>query len=702
MIGNILLYLTIVLTIASIISISKRYLSKPLIIGQSIISVFMMGYMIWALVSDNFQIRYVFHHSEKALPWIYKISALWAGDSGSLILWSAIISIVLLFLVLKKKTDSKTMITVLIFQLFVLSSIVFTNPFAMSSKSFIDGQGLNLLLKNFWMLSHPPITFIAYSLMIVPFGLTLNFALSKNQSADSWRDQIKPWILATWLFLGVGIVFGAIWSYEVIGWGGYWGWDPVENATLIPWLFLSAALHSLPGNKNTRQNLRSTVGFTLASFVSIVLAVFITRSGILSDVSVHSFSGQPLSIILTILLILSVLASIFVCLKLKDKAEKTEEPPLLSKSFLIGAGNLVVLIFSAVVLVATFWPVITKLIGSNQVISTSFYSVILAPVGILLSAGIAFTPIFKWGKTEKDSLPKKLISPMLVGIIGIWLLYELGVFIPVVIILVFLSAFTLVSNVMQMKALGWKKWGSNIAHIGLSILIVGIVVSSNFQFIKQDILRINQKSEVIADRTLVLNSFSLVNDNGDYEASVSITDVNNNVTEAKLTGIMDKTGSWVVEPFIKRGIVSDVILAPGKPELGILMAPSLGESVDGNGYSLFLTSIDDKSVEVSLADEHDAWVLIFDRNNDDTTELLEPTENLVIYLEEVGKDYVRARITDMRPDVGNTVMLPITFSVKYLISFVWIGMILILIGILWALIMRNRKKETIELERIDA
>ncbi|MEZ4812197.1 MAG: cytochrome c biogenesis protein CcsA [Caldisericia bacterium] len=493
MIGNILLYLTIVLTVVAIFFATKRQLSKSLITAQSIVSIGVMVYMMWALVSDSFQIRYVFHHSEKALPWIYKISALWAGDSGSLILWSAIISIVLLFLVLKKKAEPKTVIVILVFQLFVLASIVFTTPFAVSSKSFVDGQGLNLLLKNFWMLSHPPITFLAYSLMIIPFGITLNFALSKNQSADLWRNQIKPWILATWLFLGVGIVFGAIWSYEVIGWGGYWGWDPVENATLIPWLFLSAALHSLLGNKNTRQNLRSTVGFTLASFVTVVLAVFITRSGILSDVSVHSFTGQPLSIILTILLILSILISIFVYLKLKDKTEKTEEPPLLSKSFLIGSGNLVVLIFSIVILVATFWPVITGFMGSSQVISTSFYSVVLAPVGILLSAGIAFTPIFKWGKTDKDSLPKKLISPMLGGIIGIWLLYELGIFIPVVIILVFISAFTLVSNVMQMRGMDWKRWGSNIAHIGLSILIVGIVVSSNFQFVKQDILRINQK-----------------------------------------------------------------------------------------------------------------------------------------------------------------------------------------------------------------
>jgi cytochrome c-type biogenesis protein CcmF len=690
--GNIFLYGAIFLTLLAIILVKYRVL-KWIVLFQFLASLGMAVILLWALLGNNFAIRYVFHHSSKALPWYYKISALWAGDSGSLILWLVIVSAIGFFICIKKNTEPPVLLTLLVFQLFILASIFVTTPFAIASKTYIDGQGMNLLLRNFWMMSHPPMIFISYALLIVPFGLLIQYAFNKNTSFSQWKKQVTPWILASWLFLGLGIVLGAIWSYEVIGWGGYWGWDPVENASLIPWLLMSGALHALVVSKSSKTNNRSVVGFTLASFVSMIIAVFITRSGILADVSVHSFSGKPISIILTVLLFISIIFSIFLYIKLYKREESGVEPPLMSRLFVVGAGNLVILLFSIIVLVATLWPVFSGFFGEGQVISRHFYSIILAPVGILLSLGLAVVPFLKWSETDLRKFVKRMIGPMFLGIVAIWILFEIGVNGPLFVILTFLTVVAISASFIQMSQIPVKRYGAYIAHIGLAILVVGIVISSNFQSSQQVNLAEGGEAKLAVNWSLTLDDFSITDESGDYTAKITAEDMNGKITSSKIIGLMDNRGSWVVTPSIKRSISHDVIISPGRPEPGILLAPSVSESVSGNGYEFSLVSLDKDNVNMKISFEGDEWEFSSSRVEDGSFEMAEPTEGLSIFLEEVGNDYVRARITDLRPDVGKTVLLPVTLSVKYLISFVWIGMLITLLGILWALFFRLKPKK---------
>ncbi|MEJ2543480.1 MAG: cytochrome c biogenesis protein CcsA, partial [Calditrichaceae bacterium] len=252
-----------------------------------ILIVIASAYLFYLFITYQFQYTYVYGYSSRDLPLGFLISSFWAGQEGSFLFWILMNAFLgFIFIKTSKKYETSGMFFFSLIQLFFLAILIKASPFETFNQIPPDGSGLNPLLQNFWMVIHPPILFIGYAAAAFPFVLAISSLLKKD--FDGWVKHALPWTVFTSLTLGAGIILGAFWAYETLGWGGYWGWDPVENSSLIPWLTVLALLHGLLV-QNMKGSLKKTNYFlSTITFILVIYATFLTRSGVLSDFSVHS------------------------------------------------------------------------------------------------------------------------------------------------------------------------------------------------------------------------------------------------------------------------------------------------------------------------------------------------------------------------------------------------------------------------------
>jgi len=344
-------------------------------------------------LADDFSIEMVRAFSSSDLARSYKISALWAGPEGSLLLWSAFVFLIFgLWRVSFRKDDLKfdalsLAIGSAVCGFFSVILVFVTRPFAPATGSIDEGLGLNPLLQNFWMLSHPPILFVGYSIFLIPFVASIAAVFSDRAEITGLYTQLRKWILAGIIFLGLGIATGAKWSYVELGWGGWWAWDPVENASLLPWLVAVAALHCLVGLRYSRKFRFWTILLVPVPFVLCLVATFITRSGVLQ--SVHSFGGNVIFWVLLLFIILSLVLWISCTIhaaKTVGVALPQLGTPILDRVGLLFWACLVILLFTLAVGVATFLPVISRVFtGSQIVVTRGFYDALASAAGVILA-----------------------------------------------------------------------------------------------------------------------------------------------------------------------------------------------------------------------------------------------------------------------------------------------------------------------------
>ena len=269
---------------------------------------------LWILIfTDDFSVQYVAAYSSTKLPVLYKISAFWAGQQGSFLLWlliHALVGVILVF----RKTPAEALAVYFALEILLVVFVAAKSPFAANPAQVSEGVGLNPLLQDFWMAIHPPIIFAGYALLAVPLSLSLG-ALIKSPASKSWLEPARKWTLIAWSFLGAGIFIGGYWAYKVLGWGGYWAWDPVENSSLVPWLLSAVLLHLI--NLAQKKSAVLPVAHIAAVFAYslVIYGTFLTRSGILGDFSVHSFAGSDVGLTIALanaLVLIGGLAIIFV------------------------------------------------------------------------------------------------------------------------------------------------------------------------------------------------------------------------------------------------------------------------------------------------------------------------------------------------------------------------------------------------------
>jgi cytochrome c-type biogenesis protein CcmF len=463
-----------------------------------------------ALYVKDFGFVYVAQYSSRLLPWYYSLSALWVGQAGSLLLWAwmlAMISVVFRLRSAARRAEERahgydrvsacTFGLLMGYVCFLTATMVFAaDPMAPNISGSDEGMGLSPLLQHPAMLIHPPVVFLGYAGWAVPCAWTLA-ALAVGRLGPEWLRQVRPWAIFAWAVLGSGILLGAQWSYEELGWGGYWAWDPVENASLIPWLTGTAFLHTLMAWR-TRGLLKTTVAaLGVATFGLCNFATFLTRSGIFS--SLHAFSRSPIGWLFLALMLGLVVAGLV--LLAGRRALLAPERPIssvLSCEAMVVVSTVALLLFAGLVTVGTLFVAVSEaLVGRRIVIGPEFYNAALIPTGLVLLAAMAPAPLLQWGSAPSAGRVRALGLAACVAGLGAALSFALGARHPLTVGLagVGLGAAAalgarLVIDVQRRRPdrflvrlaaavrAGRRPYAGFVAHLGFACLALGVTGSS--------------------------------------------------------------------------------------------------------------------------------------------------------------------------------------------------------------------------------
>lgn len=406
---------------ASGIKLNKNSLVKnaqKAIYGQFFLVTISVVFLAYSLITRDFSLKYVAEYSDRQLPMIYTISALWAGQAGSLLFWAWLLTIFnALYVFINRNRQSKLYPYVFtihsVVTLFFLMLVVYTsNPFEKLPHLLPDGYGLNPLLQNPEMIFHPPTLFLGFAGFTLPFAFALA-ALIKGNLSSEWLDQSRNWTLFAWISLTIGNLLGAQWAYVELGWGGYWAWDPVENASLLPWLTGTAFVHSLMVQK-TRDMMRGwNVTLIITTFLLTILGTFITRSGIIS--SVHAFGRSNIGTLF--LVFMGVILTVFLILifwRWQKLQSKTKVESFLSREFSFLLNNFIFIVLMVAILWGTMYPAFTEIfIGKQIALGEIYFNKISVPIGIFLIFLLSVCPLFSWKQTKNNKLIKKAIIPVI-------------------------------------------------------------------------------------------------------------------------------------------------------------------------------------------------------------------------------------------------------------------------------------------------
>jgi cytochrome c-type biogenesis protein CcmF len=443
------------------------------------------------LLSHDFTNGYVFSYSDRSLPLHFLLSSFYAGQEGSFLFWSlcaVIIALPLARFTRRHGSEAWVMAAFMAVQAALLVLVAVKSPFRPLWVQFpdapvgfvpADGRGLNPLLQNFWMVIHPPVLFLGFAAMGAPFALAI--AGLWKRDGDILVAQALPWVLLSTAVLGAGIMLGGYWAYGVLGWGGYWGWDPVENSSLIPWITGMALVHTLLAQLRTGKFRRTNFALAIGSFFLIIYSTFLTRSGILGDASVHSFTdpGAGIYWLLVAFLGLIVLAGLVLLARTWRAWAPAPGPVLwLSRETLLGAGAIVLLLSAAVILFGTSLPIF-----STTRVEPSFYDRSNLPIAILIGLLIAASLYTQWEAEDLAWSVRRGWRSFLAAFLATAIVIAVGVQDPLLVALAFASFFTLWANV----EIGWTVakgdplfLGGKVAHIGLALFLLGVLSSGRY------------------------------------------------------------------------------------------------------------------------------------------------------------------------------------------------------------------------------
>ncbi|HEY6337395.1 MAG TPA: heme lyase CcmF/NrfE family subunit [Candidatus Sulfotelmatobacter sp.] len=505
--------------------------------------------LVTAAFQNDFTIAYIFHHSNRDLSAPYKFATLWSGQEGSLLFWSLLLAAYGFVLRLRYKTDPRLFayasVVLAGVQIFFLLLLNFAaNPFGILEGPLrADGSGLNPLLQYPEMVIHPPMLYLGYVGFTVPFAFALG-ALIMKYPGEKWIHITRRWTMVTWAFLTCGVFLGAHWAYSVLGWGGYWGWDPVENASLMPWLVGTAFLHSVMMQEKRGMLKVWNMWLVFAAFWLAILGTFLTRSGIIS--SVHAFAQSSIGDWFFWFLIITFVVFLFFFIKNRShlKSEHKLES-LISRESSFLFNNLLLLLACFTVLWGTWFPKISELVQGNKVtVGAPFYNKVNIPVALLLILLTAVGPLLAWRKTSLESLKRNFLWPT-VGALAVavflmitpqswgsifgmrpWhditYLYSLmTIFLSALVIFTVLSEFYrggrvisrhtgqgMFASIVQLGHRNTRRYGGYIVHFGVVLAMIGFAGSA-FNQEKEADKGLNYGDKMtIGNYTLVCRSYT--------------------------------------------------------------------------------------------------------------------------------------------------------------------------------------------------
>ncbi|NOX18399.1 MAG: cytochrome c biogenesis protein CcsA [Chlorobi bacterium] len=798
MLGNILLTLAFA---ASLFTIAMYYFSYKNYenaktyarIGYNVMSVAVFVasvLLLYAIVTHQYQYKYVFNYSSSELSTGLLMSTFYAGQEGSFMVWllfSVIVGLALLEYTSKRgNLEPRVMMIFTLSNAFLLLLVspMLKNPFTyiwadptfidvkninqsflglpflrsflfedtntghglvkMSKelyslllangisidKFIVEGKGLNPLLQNFWMQIHPPILFIGFAMSAVPFSFAFS-SLLDNDYKD-WVKQSLPWILATAMVLGLAIMLGGYWAYGVLGWGGWWGWDPVENSSLVPWIIAVALIHTMLVQKKTQAGGgigrfgKTNLILAIMTFLLVLYSTFLTRSGILGDASVHSFS-EPGNLVYWLLIafvglftLLGVGGILYRWKYLEKHFQQKDD--LLSRDLALFTGSVALIAAAIIILVGTSAPIF------GNAVDISFYNELTLPIGIIIGLLNGFSLLLKWNQNKgKDLLKRSTFSLSAAVISTLLVVFVGGVYDLMLIIFTFAAMFALFVNLeVAFKIIKGKKsfLGAYVAHAGLALILIGIIASGGYSKSEQ-VKLYKGKAVNVFGYNLTFNGYASFDNDKKFAFNVEVEKNGNRNVISPVMFISSFNGDLMREPDILTRLTKDFYISPlgyedgGNTEnksVGKTISISKGETADFNNLKITFQRYDvpDMSnIEAGSAITVGAELKVSDGKN---TYLIEPKL--------VSKDGKRTFIPASIPELSLTFKinnlsaggplslniidanaaetttleqneyLTVEASVKPFISLIWIGVIVVTFGFVIA-VYRRRKESLV-------
>ncbi|MEO0153511.1 MAG: cytochrome c-type biogenesis CcmF C-terminal domain-containing protein [candidate division WOR-3 bacterium] len=446
-------------------------------------------YLLIALIIKDYSIYYVAIQVSNSTPIIYRIAGFWAGMDGSMLFWNLIYGIYLMFFINSNLKNYKSVYNFSLFSLslvyvfFISVLFLFSNPFRETPQIVEDGRGLNPLLYTWWMHVHPLSLYLGYTGIAIPFGIIIGMLLSKHFDSEIFRE-LKKWTILPWIFLTLGIYFGGRWAYLELGWGGYWAWDPVENASFIPWLTLTALIHSLILSEKFDMFKMWNVFLSVITFVFVILGTYITRSGAL--ISVHSFAQSEIGpIFFGFMIFILIFGFVLLFLNYKNLKSSKMIENLISREGFFLLNNWILLIIAFIVAFGTLFAFISNMIIGHQVVvgPVFFEKSTYIPFIIMLFL-MAFAPYIPYYKLPKNYY-RKFFIPTILSAITIIIVYLIFREFDVITMLALFSIALIIYNFIFFER---TIRPGLIVHLGVAILSIGIIKNALFKQRKEIIL----------------------------------------------------------------------------------------------------------------------------------------------------------------------------------------------------------------------
>lgn len=534
--------------------------------------------LVWAALTNDFSLAYIKEHTNRALPIPYKLAALWSGQEGSLLFWALLLSAYGFVLRMRYKVDVKLVsyasVVLAGIQVFFIGLVNFAgNPFGIMERVAADGNGLNPLLQYPEMVIHPPMLYLGYVGMSVPFAFALA-ALIMKYPGEKWISITRRWTIVAWLFLSCGIALGAHWAYAVLGWGGYWGWDPVENASLLPWLSATAFLHSVMMQEKRGMMKIWNVWLIFTTFLLSIFGTFLTRSGVVS--SVHAFAQSsigtwfmgdfgripsfPWFFVIPGFTPIVLAVCIYVFVRNRrhlDSENHLESLVSRESSFLF--NNLVLLVSCLIVLWGTLFPILSEWVQGHKItVGPPFFNLVIVPIGLFLVFLTGVGPLLAWRNTSFASVRRNFALPAGLALLtcavllltwsGVWsghlsfawvntdkvralAAFTLGALVIGTIFSEFIRGGRVLQNKLGTNLFGGmyhltrrntRRYGGYIAHFGFVVAMIGIAGTA-FNLEKEQEMGLHDKLQV-GSYTLVGQKYT-DDDNPQYESEAAILDV---------------------------------------------------------------------------------------------------------------------------------------------------------------------------------
>ena len=505
--GNLTLWLSLLFAISQFFISKKNKKSKLMtisVIGLLISSLTSFFLLMYSHVISDFSVLNVFQNSHTTKPLLYKVSGVWGNHEGSMLLWILVLTIFnyLIYKLYNEKNSifiSKTLETQAFITIgFILFTILTSNPFEIMSPTQADGLGFNPILQDPALAIHPPLLYMGYVGFSAAFSISIATLALENNEKIPWYSYMKPFVVAAWTFLTIGIALGALWAYYELGWGGWWFWDPVENASFMPWLLGTALLHSLITVEKKKSLQSWVLLLSILAFLLSVVGTFLVRSGILT--SVHTFALDPSRgvYILAFTAILGGYSLILFGLKSK-KYLSNSYFSFFSKEGSILVNNILMVVVCSSVFLGTIYPLLVEAFTNNKIsVGEPYYNTTVVPMMIPAILIMGIGPILSWGKEDGLKIFKKIFPSILLTLlitIFIFLFYQTYSLIGVVGILL---AFWIISNnvIIFLKKKENLSNGMVMAHLGIGLLILGITGSSVWQEEKITRMKVGNETNI--------------------------------------------------------------------------------------------------------------------------------------------------------------------------------------------------------------